>query len=159
MLAVLRMLGLFDRPVDEKVLGALLRSPAIPGLTEPLTDLDPTEWRMLLARLRGQDFSLQKIRTIPGNWIRIPRSRILWRTIQSQRSEAWKECNRRLYHYYRVLAPQLPDSFREMEPLFLAVICGCPPVYFAKRCMKFTFRGFSEAMLPSQPTSSGPEAP
>ena len=39
--------------------------------------------------------------------------------------EAWKECNRRLYHYYRTLAPQLPDSFREMEPLFLAVICGC----------------------------------
>ena len=23
------------------------------------------------------------------------------------------------------LRPQLPDSFREMEPLFLAVICGC----------------------------------
>ena len=41
------------------------------------------------------------------------------------RSDAWKECNKRLYHYYRTLAPQLPDSFREMEPLFLAVICGC----------------------------------
>src|SRR5262249_2441026 len=27
--------------------------------------------------------------------------------------------------YYRTLAPQLPNSFREMEPLFLAVICGC----------------------------------
>ena len=39
--------------------------------------------------------------------------------------EAWKECNRRLFNYYRTLAPQLPNSFREMEPLFLAVICGC----------------------------------
>ena len=39
--------------------------------------------------------------------------------------DAWKECNRRLYHYYRTLAPQLPNSFREMEPLFSAVICGC----------------------------------
>jgi len=27
--------------------------------------------------------------------------------------------------YYRTLAPELPDSLREMEPLFLAVICGC----------------------------------
>ena len=45
--------------------------------------------------------------------------------LQSQRTEAWKECSRRLYRYYRTLAPQLPDSFREMEPLFLAVICGC----------------------------------
>ena len=38
---------------------------------------------------------------------------------------AWKECNRRLYIYYRTLAPQLPNSFSEMEPLFLAVISGC----------------------------------
>ena len=45
--------------------------------------------------------------------------------LRSQRTEAWKECNRRLYHYYRTLAPQLPNSFREMETLFLAVICGC----------------------------------
>ena len=29
-LAVLRMLGLFDRPADEKAVGALLKSPAIP---------------------------------------------------------------------------------------------------------------------------------
>ena len=45
--------------------------------------------------------------------------------LRSERSEAWLECNLRLYNYYRTLAPQLPDSFREMEPLFLAVICGC----------------------------------
>ena len=28
-------------------------------------------------------------------------------------------------NHYRALAPQLPDNVREMEPLFLAVICGC----------------------------------
>jgi hypothetical protein len=47
-LAVLCMLGLFDRPADEKELGALLKSPAIPGLTESLTDLSPTEWQTIL---------------------------------------------------------------------------------------------------------------
>ena len=46
-------------------------------------------------------------------------------TLRSQQTEARKECNRRLYHYYRTLAPQLPNSFKEMEPLFSAVICGC----------------------------------
>ncbi len=51
-LSVLRMLGLFDRPADEKALGALLKPPAIRGLTESLTDLSPTEWRTILARLR-----------------------------------------------------------------------------------------------------------
>jgi len=33
--------------------------------------------------------------------------------------------NTRLYEYYRTFAPQLPDNFREMEPLFSAVICAC----------------------------------
>jgi predicted ATPase len=45
--------------------------------------------------------------------------------LRSQQTGAWKECNSRLFHYYRTLASQLPDSFREMEPLFSAVICGC----------------------------------
>ena len=51
-LSILRMLGLFDRPTDEQMFRALLKSPAIPGLTEPLTDLRPTEWQTLLAKLR-----------------------------------------------------------------------------------------------------------
>jgi serine/threonine protein kinase len=51
-LSVLRMLGLFDRPADEKAFGALLKSPAIGWLTESLTDLSPAEWRTILARLR-----------------------------------------------------------------------------------------------------------
>ena len=45
--------------------------------------------------------------------------------LRSQRTEAWKECNRRLFGHYRAIAPHLPDSFRDMEPLFRAVICGC----------------------------------
>jgi len=51
-LSVLRMLGLFDRPADEKALGTLLKSPAIPGFTELLTDLSATAWRTILAKLR-----------------------------------------------------------------------------------------------------------
>jgi hypothetical protein len=43
-LSVLRMLGLFDRPADEKAIEALLRQPAIPGLTEALTNLSPSDW-------------------------------------------------------------------------------------------------------------------
>jgi len=46
------MLGLFDRPADERALEALLKAPAIYGLTESLTDLSPTELRTVLARLR-----------------------------------------------------------------------------------------------------------
>ena len=48
-LSVLRILGLFDRPADEKALEALRKPPAIPGLTESLNDLSPAERRTILA--------------------------------------------------------------------------------------------------------------
>jgi len=51
-LSVLRILGLFDRPADEKALAVLLKPPAIPGLTESLIDLSLAEWRTILAKLR-----------------------------------------------------------------------------------------------------------
>ena len=51
-LLVLRILGLFDRPADEKALEALLTPPAIRGLTESLTNLSANERRTILARLR-----------------------------------------------------------------------------------------------------------
>ena len=125
-LSVLRMLGLFDRPADEKALGALLKPPAIPGLTESLTNLSPSEWRTILARLRRARLLAGEDSHNPGHLDTHPLVREYFgEQLRSQRTDAWKECNRRLYNHYRTLAPQLPDSFREMEPLFLAVICGC----------------------------------
>jgi serine/threonine protein kinase len=124
--SVLRMLGLFDRPANEKALGALLKPPAIPGLTESLTDLSPTEWRTVLAKLRRARLLAWEDPNNPGDLDTHPLVREYFgEQLRNQRTEAWKECNRRLYSHYRSLAPQLPESFREMEPLFLAVICGC----------------------------------
>jgi hypothetical protein len=120
-LAVLRMLGLFDRPVDEKALGALLKSPAIPGLTESLTDLRPSEWQTILARLRRARLLAGEDPHNPGHLDTHPLVREYFgEQLRSQRTEGWKECNRRLYNFYRTLAPQLPASFRDMEPLFFS---------------------------------------
>jgi hypothetical protein len=125
-LAVLRILGLFDRPADEKVIGALLKSPPIPGLTELLTDSSPTAWRSILARLRRAKLLTEEDPHNPGCLDTHPLVREYFgEQLQSQQMDAWKECNRRLSQYYRTLVPQLPNSFREMEPLFSAVICGC----------------------------------
>ena len=125
-LSILRILGLFDRPSDEKALGALLKPPAICGLTESLADLSPTEWRTLLARLRRARLLAAEDSHNPGHLDTHPLVREYFgEQLRSQRTDAWKECNRRLYNHYRALAPQLPDGLREMEPLFLAVICGC----------------------------------
>jgi tRNA A-37 threonylcarbamoyl transferase component Bud32 len=125
-LAVLRMLGLFDRPADETALEVLLKPPAIRDLTEPLTDLSPSEWRTILSKLR-------RARLLVGEDPHNPRCldthplirEYFGEQLQSQLTDAWRECNRRLYYHYQAIAPQLPDSLQEMEPLFLAVICGC----------------------------------
>jgi hypothetical protein len=124
--AILRMLGLFDRPADEQTLGALLKLPGIPGLTESLTDLRSTEWQTFLAKLRRARLLAQEDPHNPGQLDTHPLVREFFgEQLRSQQPEAWKECNRRLYEYYRTVAPQLPNNFREMEPLFSAVICGC----------------------------------
>jgi serine/threonine protein kinase len=125
-LSILRMLGLFDRPADEKALEALLKPPAIRGLTEPLFNLNPAEWREILGRLRRARLLAAEDPHNPGHLDTHPLVREYFgEQLQNQQPEAWKECNRRLYEYYRTLAPQLPDTFREMEPLFLAVTCAC----------------------------------
>src|SRR5262249_52380569 len=98
----------------------------IPGLTESLTHLSTAEWRTVVAKLR-------RARLIAGEDLHNPEQldthplvrEYFGEQLRSQQTDVWKECNRRLYHHYRTLAPQQPDSFREMEPLFSAVICGC----------------------------------
>jgi serine/threonine protein kinase/tetratricopeptide (TPR) repeat protein len=125
-LSVLRMLGLFDRPAEEKAIAVLLKPPATPGLTESLTNLSPTQWRTILSKLRRARLLAEEDPHNPGYADTHPLVREYYgEQLRGQRSEAWKECNKRLFNYYRTLAPQLPDSFAEMEPLFLAVICGC----------------------------------
>jgi serine/threonine protein kinase len=125
-LPILRILGLFDRPAEEKAIAALLKPPAIPGLTESLTDLSPIEWRTILARLRRAKLLASEDLHNPGQLDTHPLVREYFgEQLRNERTDAWKECNRRLFHYYRTLAPQLPDNFREMEPLFSAVTCGC----------------------------------
>ena len=125
-LSILRMLGLFDRPADEKALEALLKSPAIPGLTESFTDLSRTAWRTILSKLRRARLLAGEDPHNPPCIDAHPLVREYFgEQLRSQQPDAWRECNGRLFHYYRTLAPQLPTSFREMEPLFSAVICGC----------------------------------
>ena len=125
-LSVLRMLGLFDRPAEEKAIAALLKPPPIRGLTESLTNLSQAQSRTVVARLRRARLLAGEDPHNPGQLDTHPLVREYFgEQLRSQQADAWKECNRRLYNYYRAVAPQLPDNFRDMEPLFLAVICGC----------------------------------
>src|ERR1700730_15028591 len=109
-LSVLRMLVLFDRPADEKALGAMMKSPSIPCLTESLADLSPIEWQTILSRLRRARLIAGEDPLNRGCLDTHPLVREYFgEQLRKQRPDAWRECNRRLYEYYRTLAPQLPD--------------------------------------------------
>src|SRR6201988_5000031 len=99
-LSVLRMLNLFDRPADEKALGALLKSPAIPGLTESLTDLRPIEWRTILAKLRRARLLAGEDPHNRGHLDTHPLVREYFgEPLRSQQTEAWQGCNRRVLNH------------------------------------------------------------
>jgi Protein kinase domain len=110
-LSALRLLGLFDRPAGEKAVEALLKPPAIPGLTESLTALGPSEWRALLARLRRAKLLSGEDLQQPGQLDAHPLVREYFgRQLREHWTAGWQEGNRRLYHYYRALVPEPPDS-------------------------------------------------
>jgi len=52
LLAVMHMIGLFDRPATGDCLGALRAEPAIAGLTDAIVGLSDDEWNRAVARLR-----------------------------------------------------------------------------------------------------------
>jgi hypothetical protein len=60
-LAVLRLLGLFDRPADPGCLRALRAAPAIPGLTDSLVDLADEDWEAAVSDLE----KLQLLARVP----------------------------------------------------------------------------------------------
>ncbi len=134
-LAVLRLLGLFDRPADGEALAALRAAPAIPGLTDGLfrrkgwwrkEPISEEDWRLAVSSLREQGL-LEAGEGKDGDRLDAhPLVRAYFaEELAERRSEAWREGNRRLYEHLCRAAPDLPDTLEEMQPLFAAVVHGC----------------------------------
>ena len=68
-LAILRLMGLFDRPATAGCLAALIAAPAIPGLTEPLTGLPEEDWNCSLESLVAA-----KLLTVSPETVSVPAS-------------------------------------------------------------------------------------
>lgn len=125
-LAVLRLLGLFDRPADPKALAALRAKPAIPELTEPLMDLGEEDWQLALSNLREHGLLLPADPHQPGILDAHPLVRVFFQEdLEKHRPKAWQAGNLRLYEHLQKEAPDLPDTLEEMEPLFTSVVHGC----------------------------------
>jgi len=125
-LAILRLLGLFDRPANAEALKALRTSPAIPGLTEPLVDLSNEDWRLSASTLRDHNLLApidpRERHTLDAH----PLVRAYFANqLETDRPEAWQEGNRRLFDYLRQSTPDLPETLQAIEPLYTAIVHGC----------------------------------
>jgi nucleoside phosphorylase len=125
-LAVLRSLGLFDRPADIGSILALRAAPAILGLTEPFQGLKGREWQQALAKLRRIKLLGPASTNDPNTLDAHPLVRERFKQqLKRERPNAWREANNRLYEHLARTSKKLPDTLEEMSPLFAAVSHGC----------------------------------
>jgi len=122
-LAVLHMIGLFDRPAGEDEIAALRADPPVVGLNDALAGVSAREWNKLLAGLRRAGLILVE-----------PDKRLdahplvrehFGEQLEREQPEAWREGHRRLYEHLKATAKEYPETIEEMAPLYAAVVHGC----------------------------------
>ena len=123
-LALLRLLGLFDHPIELDVL-QVLQQTQIPQLT---AGINPNAWSSAIATLRDDHHLLAQANDPQDEQLDChPLIRAYFaHRLKNQSPEAWQAAHSKLYDYYKNLPskPQ-PDSLEEMQPLFRAVAHGC----------------------------------
>ncbi|HRI70880.1 MAG TPA: hypothetical protein PK156_41890 [Polyangium sp.] len=122
-LAILRMLGLFDRPATTEEIGTLRADPAVPGLTDSLVGVGGRDWNRALTRLRR----IGLVAADTGNVIDAhPLVRQHFsEQLKNENLDTFREGHRRLYEFLRTTAKEFPETIAEMGPLYAAVVHGC----------------------------------
>ncbi len=126
--AILRMMGLFDRPADGGCVKALREGEGIEGLTDKVVSLSEEEWRRSVSRLRGLGLLGAEDAGDPEGLDAHPLVREYFgERLRAEREKAWRAGHRRLFDYLRGegVAPYRPDTLKEMAPLYQAVGHGC----------------------------------
>jgi len=125
-LDVLRIMGLFDRPVEGSAIDILRADPPIQGLTSQLKDVSHEDWQFVLNNLRRAGLLAKDDPAMPDTLDCHPLIREHFsEKLKKHHPEAWKEAHSRLYEYYKDQAKELPDTIEEMMPLYAAVNHGC----------------------------------
>lgn len=126
--AVLRLMGLFDRPADASCL-AVLQSETIPNLTEPLAGLADDDWDYCLSGLEAAKL-LTVNRDASGALISLdahPHLREYFaRQLREQQRDAWRRAHRRLYEHLCATTKEGDEpTLEDLQPLYQAVAHGC----------------------------------
>ncbi|PNE12195.1 MAG: hypothetical protein CR217_04415 [Beijerinckiaceae bacterium] len=129
-LALLRLLGLFDRPADAGCHKALWKAPAIPDLTEPLAGISEAHRNLALTRLKDAKL-LTVNRDAAGALLALDAHPLVreyfGRRLREQHPEAWRGAHRRLFeHFCATTTDKKPQpTLEDLQPLYQAVSHGC----------------------------------
>ena len=139
--ALLKLLGLFDRPATADCVAALRKAPAIPGLTEPLVGLAEDDWEFSLTALR--DAKLLTVNREEGSGVLValdahPLLREYFATqLRRQQPEAWRAAHRRLYEHLCATTKEGDQpTLEDLQPLYQAVAHGCQAGLQQEACDK-----------------------
>jgi hypothetical protein len=128
-LDLLRLTGLFDRPISHGCLTALRAAPAIPGLTDALVPLTDRQWQTALTRLQSID--LISLTGPAGDTSQSCDAHPLIREyfakhLREQHPDAFREAHSRLFdHLCETTKPFQPDTLEGLQPLYHAIVHGC----------------------------------
>jgi tetratricopeptide (TPR) repeat protein len=126
--AILRLLGLFDRPADAGCIEAL-RGESIPDLTEPIVGLEEDDWEFSVTGL--DDAKLLTVnRDASGTLVSLDAHPLLReyfaRQLRTQHPEAWRAAHRRLYEHLCATTKEGDEpTLEDLQPLYQAVAHGC----------------------------------
>ena len=129
---LLRILGLFDRPVEMDLVHAVTESAVIDGLTSHLHGLSVDQWQAVLERLRALGLIARQSTHAPDALDAHPLVREHFaEQLKAQFPEAAKEAHRRLYEHLKAVPKKdLPDTLQELMPLYHAIAHGCAAGFY-----------------------------
>lgn len=131
--AILRLMGLFNRPADAGCLAVLRAEPPIPGLTEALfVDSRDEFWTRAVERLRTARLIADDADSNQQSLDAHPLIREYFADqLVAQLPEAAREAHSRLYeHLKSIPKDELPNNLNDMMPLYHAVMHGCKALMF-----------------------------
>ncbi len=132
-LALLRLTGLFNRPMSRDCLQALRTEPAIPGLTDSLVKLKEPQWNVALKRLSEVDLLTLSPDAIDAH----PLIREYFaKQLRDTQPAAFQTAHSRLFDYLCDTTPYHPDSLDGLQPLYEAVVHGCLAGRQQEACIK-----------------------
>jgi|HubBroStandDraft_2_1064218.scaffolds.fasta_scaffold05884_2 tetratricopeptide (TPR) repeat protein len=127
LLAMMHMVGLFDRPASGECFSALRKEPAITGLTDQIVKLDDGEWQRAVARLREVRLLAPPVPTAPDSLDTHPLVREWFgERLRRTNETAWKVAHGRLYEHLKDTTNEgKTPSIEDLAPLYQAIAHGC----------------------------------